>query len=120
MYHSLLWSITDKSPLWLEQIFTPFQVNKNKIYHQQLWSAVIYSCYCIIFVDLLCIFEFTLYFWILFYFIYYSTYRRMVFLANQSRFLCCLQHRILDCTCIDTVVQFLHHTSQTFPCSIVL
>ena len=31
MYHSLLWYITDVPPLWLEQIFTPVQVNKNKI-----------------------------------------------------------------------------------------
>ena len=37
----------------------------------------------------------------------------MVFLANQSRFLCCLQYGIHNCTCIDTAVHFLHHTLLT-------
>ena len=40
------------------------KLTKTKFYHQPLWNAIIYCCYCIIFVDLLCIFEFTMYFWI--------------------------------------------------------
>ena len=63
MYYNLLPHITEKPPLRFEQIFTPFQVNKNKI----LLSTNL-------FVDLLCILNLQ--------YIYYSTYRRMLFLAN--------------------------------------
>ena len=38
--------------------------SKSRFYCQQLWNAVIYCCYCIVFVDLLGIFEFTMYLWI--------------------------------------------------------
>ena len=40
------------------------KLTKTRFYCQQLWNAIIYCCYCIVFVDLLCIFEFTMYFWI--------------------------------------------------------
>ena len=68
---SLLWYITDVyTTLWLVQIFTPFQVNKTRFDHQQLWNLIIYCCYCTVFVDLLSIFEFTMCFGYFYHFAY--------------------------------------------------
>ena len=70
MYHSLLWYITDVPPLWLEQIFTPFQVNKNKI----LLSTTLECNY--LFLLLHCISEFNMYFWI------YNVFLDVFYLAS--------------------------------------
>ena len=34
---------------------------KTRFYCQQLWNAIIYCCYCIVFVDLICIFGYFLF-----------------------------------------------------------
>ena len=63
---TLLWYITDVPPLWLQQIFTPFQVNKNKI----LLSTTLECNYLLLLLHSICgftmYFEFTMYFWIFF------------------------------------------------------
>ena len=94
--------------------FTPFKVNKNKILLSTTLNAVIYCCYLWIYYVF---FEFTMYLWIYFIMLHIE---KMWFLANQWRFFCCLQRRICNCTCIDTPVQFLWHTSHTFPCTALL
>ena len=64
--------------------FTPFQVNKTRFYCQQLCNAVIYSCYCIVLVDLLCIFLIYNVFMDIFIMLHIES--MMQFLASQWRF----------------------------------
>ena len=75
--------IADVPHLWLEQIFTPFQVNKNKILPSTtlkcsylLIAVIVYYVY----VDLPCILNLQ---FIFVYFIILHMHRRLLFLANH-------------------------------------
>ena len=100
MYHSLLWYITEVPPLWLEQIFTPFQVNQNK----NLPLTTVECNYLLLLLHSIC--GFTTYFlnYNVLDIFYYSAYRRLLFLANS--FVAC-STEFVNCTCIDAPVQFL-------------
>ena len=59
-----------------------WKLTNTRFYHQQLWNAIIYYCYCMVFVDLPCIFEFTMCLWIFFVILHIA--RRLLFLANST------------------------------------
>ena len=113
-----------KSPLWFAKHGTNIshhsKVTKTRFYHQKLWNVIIYCCYCIVFVDLLYIFEFAMYLWIVFIILHVEECDsqqtgRNSLVAYSAEFItvhALTLHAVHD--------QFLRHTFCTLLCTIQL